>query len=137
MKKLTEFKERYLRKNDYSKIFDFRKIDKETYIIPIDGRKFLILREGKCDYKKCKNVCCKFFLINGNYKFAGCFFDKIKMGHILKKKCRFLRKNGKCKVWKTGLFPEACRQFPHPNDNHFKLIQDKCTIRFKIIGELK
>lgn len=112
--------------------------DEPYYIIVKlkDGRKLLVKRVGKCDYKKCGNACCKYVV--GFGQFAKGFYDYKKYGSsVINKKCKHLKKNGKCDIWGTKKFPNACKQFPHPTDAHYHITYKKCGFRFKILYEIK
>ena len=43
-------------KEDCELIKQFNKVD---YLVWIKDRRYLVHKEGKCDYKKCNSACCK------------------------------------------------------------------------------
>ncbi len=110
-------------------------------------RDFVFERKGKCDPKKCKSACCKFYMVNGGFgtdDYIEGFLEKTKYGDFkINKYCKHLDvKNNKCKVWGTDNFPKVCRQFPHITDSVYKHVFDVCSFKFEIkpydkIGEEK
>ena len=38
---------------------------KPSYLVSVDGTKYLITRQGNCQPKRCGSACCKFFAIGG------------------------------------------------------------------------
>ncbi len=130
-------------------ILDVKKLSKEKYKIDIlsqgipnicqltyKNKKYLIERIGECDYKKCNSACCRFFYLDNMGNFADGFFEKVDNAYILKKNCKYLSRYGKCSVWKKENWPGACRDFPILNDKHYVYISEKCTIKFKVLGEI-
>lgn len=115
------------------------------YILKYKKKTYLVDRVGICKYKKCKNACCKFFNENNlsinSYKYFLNFGSKAKYGVRginFKITCKKLcLENGKCKVWDKKSMPEACKQFPHPEDILYWQIMDKCSFKFRILYELK
>ena len=120
------------------------------YLVTLDDKYLITKRVGKCDYKKCKNACCKFCSVGYNHEYYEGFGEKSKIGNhiILKKKCKFIDKNGTCKKWgqkqgkvdysngKDGIlkgFPRACDQFPYLSDEVYHEVMDVCTFRYEII----
>lgn len=120
------------------------------YMLELKDKFVIVERTGKCDYKKCKNACCKFCVLAYPHEyFEG--FGKIgnnKRSLIMEKKCKFLEKDGTCQKWgkkskctdptiggmgKYSGFPRACEQFPHPDDSVFYEVMDVCTFKFNII----
>jgi len=96
-------------------------------------------RSGKCNYKKCKAICCRFFHIgtiksSQQKKYLKGFGFKIilfkgEQHIILEKPCKYLNlKTYKCKRHKTK--PACCRQFPINDDSVYQLIQKKCSYKF-------
>lgn len=110
--------------------------DMSIYILDHEKKKYLIKREGSCDYKNCKSICCKFFHISGHNTFTDGFLKRIKTGHILERDCKHLLKSGECDVFKKKSWPGACKHFPHLTDKHYIHISKKCLIKFKVLGEI-
>lgn len=104
----------------------------KIYVLVLKDRFLFVKRVGKCDYKKCKNICCK-FMHNINRPFFKGFGEDSEFGSMIKRRCKYLDKNGICKVWKTKRFPRACKQFPHPSDSHYWEVMDKCSFKFEIL----
>jgi len=107
------------------------------YGLDYKGKKYLVVREGFCDPKKCNSACCKLVCFNDNEKkksYWKNFFDEGKFAFILKRKCKMLKRNGLCKLWGKNL-PGACQQFPHPEDAVYLENSDKCSFQFRLIGE--
>ena len=135
-KKGDVVKKEFLVKAKYVKNLSY---DPHLSIVKYRGKKYLIERIGKCDYKKCKNVCCKFFHLGycGSYALGFGKKNQTTKGVVIKKKCSRLGKNGKCSLFGKKRFPAACKQFPHPWDETYHVIYGKCSFRFKIIEEIK
>ena len=107
-------------------------------VLKINKKYYLIKRIGKCEYKKCKALCCKFICNGASWGFVGNFGKKTKLDNmIIKIKCNNILKNNKCKLFNTDKFPKPCQHFPHPTDAHYQEIADKCFFKFKIIGIVK
>ena len=96
--------------------------------------KFMVVkREGICDYKKCKNSCCKFCSAGYLTDYSRGFFEKDEFGNeITRIKCNNLNKDGTCSKWNKKL-PNPCKQFPHPSDPIYWNVMDKCSFKFKIL----
>jgi len=112
--------------------------DWKPYVVNKDNKILLIVRVGKCDPKKCNSACCKFIHLNGKEyytNYAKGFGTRTNYGTKIRKRCKYLKRNNKCKLWGKRL-PEACRQFPHPNDKMYWLTEKKCSFKFYVIGEL-
>ena len=113
---------------NYIYIYKFRKI------------KYLVQRIGTCDTNKCKGACCRFVSYSGGkeyLEYARNFGTKGKNSIKIHVKCSKLSSKSLCSCWKTKEFPTACKQFPHPDDSTYHEVMDKCTFKFKILGELK
>lgn len=142
----------YLKKEDFfdykgSFIFFYEK-GKEFSIVEFKDKFVIVQRVGKCDYKKCKNACCKFCSALYVKDYSRGFFDgKDSFGKdILKRKCNNLQKNGLCKLWrkkssknsiKNKGFPIACKQFPHVGDGIYWEVADVCSYKFRIVYTIK
>jgi len=135
--KTIEAKKEYLTKEHFKEFIsmDVLEFDKKIYIVNFDYKFLIVKREGICDYKKCKNACCKFVDANYLKDYSRGFFDeKDEFGkYWLKRKCNNLSKCGKCKLWKKKGFPIECKQFPHPSDTTYWRVLDKCTFKFRIL----
>ena len=109
-------------------------LDKKIYCFETKTEKIIVIREGLCDYKKCKSACCKF--IDSCYikdYSRGFFDDGDEYGNYWTNiKCRNLSRCGTCKLWNKKL-PVACKQFPHPNDSTYWKVIDKCSFKFVIL----
>lgn len=124
------------------KVFDLKKGNQPQYILEIKEKKYLVRRTGECDYKKCKNACCKIISIHvsGKYsdgepinRYIKNFATKIIGDHaIIEKKCSQLNKNGLCNVWKKKKFPGPCDEFPHPNDGVYIAVEPVCSFKFVV-----
>ena len=129
-----------------------KKLDVEgnVYVLTLDDKYLIVKRVGKCDYKKCKNACCKFCELPYPYEYWEGFGEISKNGTtiVLKKTCKFLDKNGTCKKWREsekeinysngGLgikkgFPRACEQFPVLTDGVYHEVIDVCSFKYEII----
>lgn len=110
--------------------------DMSVYVLEIESKSYILQRVGDCDYKKCGSVCCKFVHFSGGHRFFDNFLDKTQYGHIIKKRCKYLKRSGKCNIWKHKRRPGACKQFPVLLDHHHVHIYNKCTIKFKVVGEI-
>lgn len=97
-------------------------------------------RSGKCDFKKCKAACCRFYLIgivntiNSERYMKGFGFKIITQNGmrkaILPIVCNHLDlKTYECKIQSKK--PLCCKQFPVPEDGVYKLVADKCSYKFK------
>lgn len=97
-------------------------------------------RSGKCDYKKCGALCCKFGVVgwiddNAQEKYWRALGFKIKTMDGIRlimhdHPCKQLDlKTLKCKMHKNK--PVPCRQFPMPSDSVYKLSRNKCSYKFK------
>ena len=119
-----------------SKILDPKK---GLYLFWNDDEIIFSIRTGKCDYKKCGNACCKFLCFPGSHEYYEGFGDRgISVDHIIfKKRCKYLSKNGVCQKWDKEDFPRACKQFPHPTDNTYLEVIEKCSFKFKILHSVK
>ena len=125
------------------RIFDMKE-KHPSYILEIKKKKYLVRREGKCDYKKCKNACCKFTSHNcgGKYSdgelvntYVKGFSDRILGDHaIMKNRCSRLNRDGSCKLWKRKGFPGPCKEFPHPFDGVYIAVAPVCSFKFIIDG---
>ena len=103
-----------------------------------NGKEYLIKRTGKCDYKKCKAVCCRFICNIGSHEYFDNFGKKGSCGNnLIKINCNQLCKNNTCKIFKSKKFPRACIQFPHCTDALYHEVIKKCSFKFEIIGEIK
>jgi len=117
----------------------------ENYDYKIDGIPNAYLRRtGTCQPEKCGGVCCKFYSITKDrtdnllYDYIEGFFEIDKFDNfILKKPCRQLTNDNKCKLWDTDRFPAVCQQFPHVTDPVYHLISDVCTFKFELIFKEK
>lgn len=98
-------------------------------------------RTGDCDYKKCKAACCRFVTFNAIENsqqekfFKGFGFEVVKLRGsferylILRVDCKHLdKKTFKCKIQKTKSW--ACKHFPIPSDNQYKLVRKVCSYKF-------
>lgn len=114
-------------------------VDSNMFLVELRNKFLIVKRIGKCDYKKCKNACCKFISLSYPHSyFEG--FGKVnnqKTNVIIKKTCKFLCKTGTCNRWGKKDFPEACKQFPHVSDGTFIEIMDRCTFKYEIIYEIE
>lgn len=121
-----------------------------VYLIEFDDRFIIAKRTGKCDFKKCKNACCKFCSFKHQHEYFEGFGDYCKKSNsiIIKKTCKFLSKDGTCQKWgktqgeqeKTGSangrisgFPRACEQFPHISDEVFWRVMEVCGFKYEKI----
>lgn len=120
------------------------------YLLELKDKNLIVRRIGKCDYKKCKNACCKFCGLSYPHEYFEGFGEPSKnfKNLIIKKRCKFLNKNGTCQKWNekksevdnsigtlgrsTG-FPRACEQFPHLTDEVYNEVIDKCTFKYEIL----
>ena len=117
---------------------------KENYVsykLLIDGKRYLVTREGKCDYKKCNSACCKIFAERNHtysdgeegYNYLKGFSDKKIGNHIIFcKNCKSLDKKGACSRWNKKDFPGPCKEFPHPFDGVYVAVLQKCSFKFVI-----
>lgn len=92
---------------------------------------------GKCDYKKCDNACCKLFGVDNKQRFNKNFADITIQGmygkvSFIKKKCKQLRKDGKCKVWNTKNLPLPCKLFPNLEDTYYYVLYNVCSRKIVI-----
>jgi len=135
--KITEEKN-ILKKEDLLGIKHDKCLDLKSkmYMLEFKDKYLVVRRIGKCDYKKCKSVCCKFFCISGR-KYNQGFGKKNEFGDtIVDVLCKNLSKDGKCLLFKTRKFPRACKQFPHSTDGVYKNIMDKCSFKFEILFQI-
>ena len=106
---------------------------------------FSALKTGKCDYKECGSLCCRFFLIenitahtpNDQIDRRCYYWSVTKRARIAKldgylyalgeHNCGQLEDDGTCRVYKER--PNECKQWPTMRDNMHELIKDKCTIK--------
>jgi len=124
------------------KRFDLKEGNQPEYILKIKDKKYLVSRYGKCDYKKCKNACCKFIsnYCGGNWSdgepvnvYIKGFADRMLGDHaIFKKRCNRLNRDGSCKLWKRKGFPGPCKEFPHPFDGVYIFTAPVCSFKFLI-----
>lgn len=152
-KVLDNTKDNILTREDLNYISCKRLSDVDSpsiYILEFKDKYLIVKITGKCDYKKCKNACCKFCSLAYPHEYFEGFGEPSKdFKHlIIKKKCKFLNKNGTCQKWNkketkidnsigyqgriTG-FPRACKQFPHPDDGIYHEVMDKCTFKYEIM----
>ena len=127
--------------------FSFNCINVEDKIYIATNNKtdeqFMVERRGVCEYKKCKNACCKFIHESlgpkdSGYDFHINFFDKGKRSGItMAKTCCQLGDKGLCNVWDKKKFPKPCKDFPHPNDQHYWEVSDVCSFYFVKLYKLK
>ncbi len=125
-------------------------LEENVYVIQLEDKYLIAKRVGKCDYKKCKNACCKFCGLPYPHEYFEGFGDYSKKSNsiILKKNCKFLNKNGTCKKWgeqegkiyyshkelgRQKGFPRACSQFPYLDDAVFHQVMDICSFKYEII----
>jgi hypothetical protein len=142
---------RYLDKEDF-KDFLFSYIlvwEKNTKIVLVELKKEFVIvkRTGKCNYKKCKNACCKFCSAAYLKDYSRGFFEKDVFGkEIVKIKCNNLNKNGTCKLWgkksskdsQTNKgFPLACKEFPIPQDSIYWNVLDVCSYKFEVLHSIQ
>ena len=111
--------------------------------------KYIVIRKtGNCDYKICKNACCKICSAGYVKDYSRGFFDKVdEFGKdVLIKKCNNLQKDHTCKLWGKRStkdsstnkgFPLACNQFPPPSDSIYWNVIDVCSLKFEILWKLK
>lgn len=122
------------------------KDDGRLYILVIDKIRYLVSRTGVCEPKRCKSACCKVISINvggarhdgeshENY-WTGFADEMIGCHAIIKKRCRGLRSDGSCSVWKKKSFPGPCKEFPHPNDGVYLSVEPVCSFKFVVMGVL-
>ena len=104
----------------------------KIYILMLADKFLIVKRVGRCDYKKCNSACCKIMCIT-NHDFFKFFGEKSEFGVVIKKRCKYLKKDGKCKVWKEKKFHGACKKFPYASDGHYWEVMDKCSFRFEIL----
>ena len=94
-------------------------------------------RTGKCN--KC-GLCCQFVMFNcpqdpeerkyfSNFGFEFVTIDGTK-SMILKKRCKNLTKDNKCKIFNSDKLPIPCRQFPFKTDGVYKMVSKKCSFKF-------
>ena len=122
-----------------SNFFNFNK-QKPTHSLVERGKYVYVLEKiGSCDFKKCKNACCKFVSIGVHKKHPAYSYyqgfgqeSKSKLTRIIKQNCYALCKNGTCSKWGKK-FPKACLQFPHITDHVYHEVIDVCTIKYRII----
>ncbi len=97
-------------------------------------------RKGECNSKKCRAACCRFSIVNTEYrapaieyfKHMGLTSETIagKKYLILDKECKHLDlKTYKCRIYKRRPIP--CRHFPIPSDIVYLRIANKCTFKFE------
>ncbi len=128
--------------------------EKNIYLVEFDGYFKIVKRVGKCNYKKCKNACCKFLTFTYPHEYYE-GFGKISENQkkiIINKKCKFLDSCGKCTKWgekssevdysngfqgRTKGFPRACEQFPHIDDCLYNEVADKCSFEWEVIHKIK
>lgn len=97
-----------------------------------------LVKKGKCQPKKCKSACCKFYMVtktgNTDDYIRGFIESENKYGdHYIVKNCKHLdSKNNKCKVWGKDEFPEVCKQFPVSSDSAYKHVFNFCTFKFEM-----
>ena len=101
-------------------------------------------RKGKCDFRKCKAICCRFTVTGPFAKEAYVQYIK-NMGYkvetidgkrygIMEKPCRHLDlKTYKCKIHHRKPIP--CRHFPIPSDVVYKKVRKVCSFFFDGKGE--
>ena len=116
-------------------------LDPMLTVVKYEDKRYILRRLGKCDYKKCKNACCKFICAGSKYQrdyFLG-FGKKSPCGNgvIINKRCSRLTRKGECPLFDKKRFPVACKQFPLPLDEVYHIVYNKCGFRFKIEEELK
>lgn len=125
-------------------------LEGNVYLIEKKEKILIVKRTGKCDYKKCKNACCKFCSVQYPHEYFegfGEYCEKSKL-IIIDKTCKFLDKNGTCKKWeekqsevdysigyrgRRAGFPRACEQFPLLSDGVYHKVMDVCTFKYKVI----
>jgi hypothetical protein len=151
----TEPETKYVTLNIIKDSDYIRKLDLEGYVYLVSTKDKLLIvkRVGKCDYKKCKNACCKFCSLPYPHEYWEGFgeISKKRENILCKKTCKFLDKNGTCKKWDNSEkeidysnggdgvlkgFPRACEQFPSLSDGVYHEVIDVCTFKYEIIQEI-
>lgn len=93
-------------------------------------------RTGKC--KQC-DKCCTLSVYGWVSKermkyLSGFGFESMRIGEytraVLNKPCKHLTKDNKCSVWGTKDLPQACKQFPCPDDTTYKFVKKTCGFKF-------
>ena len=134
----------------------FKSLDSEsnTWVFWDSNEILFVIRTGKCEYNKCKNLCCKFCVLPYPHEYWEGFAEKSKIqgALIMKKKCKFLKKCGECSKWgienqneenlvngrsRVDGFPRACQQFPTPSDQVYYEVFYKCSFKFKVLHSVK
>lgn len=115
-------------------------LDPLLAIVNYEGKRYILRRIGKCDYKKCRNACCKIICVGSKYQidyFLGFGKSDGKGGVAITKRCSRLTRKGECPLFGKKRFPVACKQFPNAVDEVYFYVYGKCGFRFKIEEELK
>ena len=155
LKDETQESNKFLTREDIEEYTYIHRLDVDGYVYIIGfPKKFLIVKRiGKCDYKKCKNICCKFFSLPCEHEYWEGFGDFCKNSNriIINKPCKFLDKNGICIKWgqkqgdidysksingRSKGFPRACEQFPLLMDRVFWRVMNECSFKYKIIMKI-
>ena len=127
-----------LNKEDFIGMEDNYCLDLKSkiYVLHFKDKFLIVKRVGKCDYKKCKSACCKFFSMDGKTYYQG-FGKENEFGSIIVKvECKNLDRCGRCPLFRTRKFPRACKQFPHPSDGVYTHISDKCSFQFEVLYQI-
>lgn len=111
------------------------------YILRIDGKKYVVSREGTCKPKNCDSACCRIISIRmetGINVYLRGFIDRqVGTSGIINRRCKNLSRAGSCVIWKNKRFPLECEQFPHPSDGVYLAVASVCTFRFVITEVVK
>jgi len=130
-------KKNFIIKDDFKKYKSSKILDDEKliFMVEFDDKFLVVKRIGKCDFKKCKNACCKFCSAGYIKDYSIGFFDREDdFGNlILDRNCNNITKNGRCKLWKTKKFPNACRNFPIVGDSIYWNVADVCSFKYEIL----
>lgn len=124
-----------LKKEDFLGLESSETLDVKSkiYMLEFKDKYIVVRRTGKCDYKKCGSACCRFICMQGHAYWDG-FGKKNEFGSIIiNVKCKNLKKDGSCSLFKTKKFPGACKQFPHPGDRLYQHIAEKCSFKFEVL----
>ncbi len=141
----------YLKKEDLENYLSTKcllwKPNLKLFVIELKDKFIIVKRVGKCNWKKCKNACCKICSAGYIKDYSKGFFDgKDDFGkYIIRKSCNNLMKDGTCKLWKKRItnydsslnkgFPLACKNFPMPGDSIYWNVINVCSFKFQIIYE--
>ena len=107
------------------------------YLVEREERTFILERQGTCEYRKCKAICCRMLCLNlpWNEYLAG-FAEKGIKAPLIYRTCRYLAKDWTCLRWNSQNFPSACANFPVPGDTMYLEVMDSCSFFFVYLREM-